>query len=938
LARHAREARRRLGRHSIDDIRPLQEAFEQSLGLTFEEEKGQRFFRSSLVQTLFYGLFSGWMLWKQTIPKGRKPGEFDWKEASEYLALPLLADLFEEVAKPKRLRELDLREPLDWATASLNRVNHEAFFKTFDRDHAITLFYEPFLEAFDPELRKELGVWYTPPEIVKYMVGRVDQLLRSELNIADGLADERVYVLDPAAGTGSYLLEVARKIHETLDEQGHGALAAAKVKKAMCERVFGFEILTAPYVVAHLQLGVILREMGAKLAAKDRVGVYLTNALTGWEPPRGVKATSAFQFLQDEQDAAAKVKREAPIIVILGNPPYNGYAGVALAEEGDLIRPYKEGLHKRFGIKKQTLDDLYIRFFRLAERRIGDVGKRGVVCYISNYSWLNGIPHVIMRERLLSTFDTIFVDNLHGDRKAKERSPDGTASATVFAMRGSSPGIKVGTAITTLVKASGTTRRTDGGRTARVEFRDFADGEAVKRRERLLRSLTNRKEGSPRAAAPTAAGRWSLLPTRRTGDWAKWPSLLDLFGETFKGVQPGRGRALVSIDREPLQRRMQAYFEKALKTPDIAEAYPELMADEARYDAAHVRKELLAKGHRFQPECLVPTAWFPFDIRYLYWQPFGKLLNEKRPEYKAQVWQGNLFLACTQKPRHEVFPIPVVVEHIGSYYFFDPYATYFPLRRKHESLNGDAIQPGVQAKWLALICEVMGVKPFERDGHSWTDKALIVNDDIFFHVVASLCAPAYAVAHADALRVDWPRTPLPMERAMLRKSAAIGRRLADLMMPSRQVESVTKGKLVPELRSLALPFKADGKPIDPDKDLFVNGGWASVDKDGRVSTREGRVTPNADDPKGAVDIWINDRVGWKNIPSIVWNFTLGGYPVINKWLSYREQQVLGRALRLEEMTYITEVVRRLKAILLMGPELDENCRACAKETISLKKG
>src|SRR5207248_6109716 len=202
------------------------------------------------------------------------------------------------------------RQPLEWATASLNNVEESEFFKTFDADHAITLFYEPFLQAFDPELRKELGVWYTPPEIVKYMVGRVDQLLRSELGIKDGLADDSVYVLDPAAGTGSYVVEVARRIHQTLAEQGHGALAAAKTKKALTTRVFGFEILPAPYVVAHLQLGVLLRTLGTKFAPDQRAGIYLTNALTGWEPPKGAKQTLAFHFLQEEQEAAAQVKRE----------------------------------------------------------------------------------------------------------------------------------------------------------------------------------------------------------------------------------------------------------------------------------------------------------------------------------------------------------------------------------------------------------------------------------------------------------------------------------------------------------------------------------------------------------------------------------------------------------------------------------------------------
>ena len=270
LARHAREARRRLFRQDTEAVAPLKLAMEQALGLHFEDQEGEAFFRSSLVQTLFYGLFSGWMLWLQGRPKA---GEFDWKDASEYLALPLMGDLFEEIAKPRRLAELGLREPLEWATTSLNRVAETEFFQRFDAEHAITLFYEPFLQAFDPDLRKELGVWYTPPEIVRYMVRRVDQLLRSELGIEDGLADDQVYVLDPAAGTGSYLIEVARCIHETLTAQGHGAMAAGRVQTALRSRIFGFEILSAPYVVAHLQLGIYLRSMGIGLTREERCEV-----------------------------------------------------------------------------------------------------------------------------------------------------------------------------------------------------------------------------------------------------------------------------------------------------------------------------------------------------------------------------------------------------------------------------------------------------------------------------------------------------------------------------------------------------------------------------------------------------------------------------------------------------------------------------------------
>src|SRR5947207_8444286 len=174
----------------------------------------------------------------------------------------MISALFEQVATPTKLGELGLVEVLDWTAASLNRVKRGEFFTRFEENQAVQYFYEPFLEAFDPELRKALGVWYTPPEIVQYMVTRVDTVLREELGIADGLADPRVYVLDPCCGTGAYLVAVLQRIAATLAAQGGDALAANDLKQAALTRVFGFEILPAPFVVAHLQIGLLLQNRG----------------------------------------------------------------------------------------------------------------------------------------------------------------------------------------------------------------------------------------------------------------------------------------------------------------------------------------------------------------------------------------------------------------------------------------------------------------------------------------------------------------------------------------------------------------------------------------------------------------------------------------------------------------------------------------------------
>jgi predicted helicase len=213
-------------------------------------------------------------------------GSFDWKSAAYTLNVPMVKALFEQIATPSKLGALGLMPVLDRTAKALDRVNQTEFFKTFDTGAAVQHFYEPFLQAYDPVLRKKLGVWYTPPEIVTYMVERVDHALRTELGRPDGLADKDVYILDPCCGTGTYVVAVLRKIEQTLRGKGEDALIGDDIRQAAMERVFGFELLSAPFVTAHWRVGNYLAELGAPLDAKtgERAGIYLTNALTGWKP------------------------------------------------------------------------------------------------------------------------------------------------------------------------------------------------------------------------------------------------------------------------------------------------------------------------------------------------------------------------------------------------------------------------------------------------------------------------------------------------------------------------------------------------------------------------------------------------------------------------------------------------------------------------------
>ena len=451
LASYARDGLARVDvSGEASSLNTVRSALEEALGVRFEGERGAAFFRSTLVQTLFYGVFSAWVLWSRQTPA--PAGPFDWRTSVWHLRAPIMQALFQQVTSPAQLQSLDLVEVLDWTAAALDRVDREVFFSRFNEGEAVPYFYEPFLEAFDPALRKQLGVWYTPAEVVRYMVARVDRALKDDLGIEDGLAAENVYVLDPCCGTGAYLAEALKRIAANLRGRGLGALTGARVKQAATQRVFGFEIMPAPFVVAHLQVGLTMQALDAPLSedGNERAGVFLTNALTGWEPR--TQKPLPFPELEEERDRAERVKQDTPVLVILGNPPYNGFAGVAVDEERDLLEAYRRPNRVRLA-GARGLNDLYVRFFRMAERRIAEKTGQGIVCFISNYSWLDGLSYAGMRERYLEAFDAIRIDCLNGDKyKTGKTTPDGSPDPSIFSTPKDPVGIQVGTAITCLVR------------------------------------------------------------------------------------------------------------------------------------------------------------------------------------------------------------------------------------------------------------------------------------------------------------------------------------------------------------------------------------------------------------------------------------------------------------------------------------------------------
>ena len=933
LASYARDGLARVeAAGDASSLVAVRAALEEALGIRFEDDKGTRFFHSTLVQTLFYGVFSAWVLWARQLapPTGR----FNWHEAVWHLRAPVLRALFQQLSDPGRLQPLGLVEVLDWTAAALDRMDREAFFSRFNQGEAVPYFYEPFLEAFDADLRKELGVWYTPAEVVRYMVARVDKALRDDLGIADGLAAENVYVLDPCCGTGAYLAEVLRRIAVNLQGRGLGALAGARVKQAATQRVFGFEIMPAPFVVAHLQVGLTMQELDAPLAddGMERAQVFLTNALTGWEP----RTTKPLPFpeLEEERDRAEKVKQETPILVILGNPPYNAFAGVTVAEERELFEAYRY-THKVRLHENKGLIDLYIRFFRMAERRIAEKTGQGIICFISNYSWLDGISFAGMRERYLEAFDSIRIDCLNGDKyKTGKVAPDGSPDPSIFSTAGDPVGIQVGTAIATLV------RKADHAPAEKVDFRHLW-GRA--KRKELIETAEAEPEALYDRIEPVLPLGLPFVQTAMSENWFDWPALPDLFPVSFPGAKTNRDSFLVDIDLGRLKARIADYFDVCLSHDEIARRYPVIMKTVRHFDARSTRDVLLTRGGPNEAG-FVQFVYRPFDIRWLYWEAETKLLNDKRVEYKSHVFEGNVWLEARQREAKEDFSRGTLVCHFAGD-FGNGLSSYFPayLRDNGLGIGDNEIQrrPNLSAAAQRYL---------HRLGASV--------EDLFHHVLATLHDPAYRTANAGALRMEWPRVPLPGWPASgsagipgsepapylirgpgqalpaadaadaLAQSAVRGRQLAALLDPDTPVPGVTTGTLRPEIAAIAVPATTDGRNMTGD-DFALTAGWGHYGTGDAVMPGQGRIvereyTAEERAALGAAiptlgettfDVYLNARAFWRNVPAAVWGYKLGGYQVLKKWLSYRERDVLGRALTPEEVLYFAEMARRVGATL-----------------------
>ena len=416
------------------------------------------------------------------------------------------------------------------------------------------------------------------------------------------------------------------------------------------------------------------------------------------------------------------------------------------------------------------------------------------------------------------------------------------------------------------------------------------------------------------------------LPFAQTAvseDWFDWPALPDLFPVSFPGVKTSRNGFLIDIDLDPLKARIADYFNADLRHEEITRRHPAIMKESAQFDPEAVRDELLARGGPNQAGFIRHT-YRPFDNRWLYWEADSTLLDRPRPQYKPHLFEGNLWLSAAQHLRRDANePQACFTKIMGSGHLIERGASMFPAYLREEGDLGNGGQAGHRPN-LAPTAQ------------RYLKHLGATVEDLFYHVLATLHDPTYRQANAGALKMEWPRIPLPGwpdgeangAAEILTASAARGRELARLLDPDAPVPGVTQGTLCPEIAALAVPATTDGRNMTTD-DFALTAGWGHYGTGDAVMPGQGRIVEreytkeervvlgDAISVLGAktLDVYLNDHAFWRNVPAAIWNYKLGGYQVLKKWLSYREHDVLGRMLTPEEVLYFAEMTRRVGTIL-----------------------
>ena len=773
-------------------------------------------------QTLAYGLFAS----RVNFPGN--PAEFSLQGAAEDIPRtnPFLRDLFYH-------SRFDIGARLTWMAESLVEILRHTdmdsilahFGQRTQQTDPVVHFYETFLVAYNPNLRETRGVYYTPEPVVKYIVRSVDHILKTRFQRAQGLADKDTLILDPAAGTGTFLYFVIEQIKEAF--AGQQGMWKSYVGAHLLPRIFGFELLMAPYTVAHMNLSLQLKEAGYEFKEGERLGIYLTNSL---EEAKEAPELPFAEFITAEANEAVAIKRDKPIMVVLGNPPYSYDSQNKGEWIRDLVRDYYFVDGKPLGERNpKALQDDYVKFIRFAQWRIEQTGE-GVLAFITNNSYLDAPTFRGMRQSLLSSFSEIYVLNLHGDSRKAEQTPDGNKDENVF-------DIIQGVAIVLLIKQG------NSGGSKSIHYNDLWG-----LRRQKYEYLTSRKPELTEweSAAPVSPD-YFFKPIDLTNfsDYYQMPSVTKCFLDQSMGITIQK--RLVSFVNDSPDSICYRAFDRRFIDYDIRNI------ERARYDIMqHLhgvenlalvtlrRPRIPLVGNFFVTDGLTDKSVisskdnanvFPL---YLYKPP-----QDVDPDYEAE--------GENQHERNK--PVRMVDAEETDYLDFDE--------------NGR--RPNLSKAFVADMEARLGLR-FETEGSAFAKlppNALgglrgvdwFGPEDIFYYAYAIFHSPTYRQRYAEFLKIDFPRLPLISDVALFARLVTLGAQLVSLhLMKSAQLEQ------------LLTTYDVKG-------DHLVERGYPKYSVAGQR-------------------VYINKSQYFGGVAPEIWDFHIGGYRVAEKWLKDRRHRKL----------------------------------------------
>ena len=808
-------------------------------------------------QTAAYGLFAARCM------HDPQAGPFSRRSAVFAETTPFLRDLFGRVAGPG----VDPRIAwiVDDLALLLERADMAAVLEDFGRrtrrEDPVVHFYEDFLAAYDPALREARGVYYTPEPVVSYVVASVDRLLRERFGLADGLADiseggpgagPRVLILDPAAGTGTFLREAVASIRRTVAAKGLGGAWPDYVRDHLLPRLSGFELLMAPYAVCHLKLALEIGG-GERFALPDdrRLGVYLTNALE--EAHEETPGPLFAREIAREAAGADAVKRERPVMAVIGNPPYSGHSANKGAWIAGLLRGRDggEATGSYFHVdgaplgerNPKWLNDDYVKFIRFAQWRIERTGE-GVVGFVTNHSYLDNPTFRGMRRSLMESFDEIYVLDLHGNAKKRERAPDGGADENVF-------DIQQGVAIGLFVKRAGS-----GGGPARALHADLWGAREAGRGGGKYGWLaandvgtTEWTELAPRAPLYLFAPRDEALRAEYEAGW----SLPDIFPVNSVGVVTARDRLAVQWSEDDM-RRVAADF--ASLSEDDARSRYDLGRDTRDWKVSWAQADV-----RAHPDAPAPVLYRPFDTRFTWFtgRSRGFVCKPRAAVMRHMVGGANIGL-CVGRAGQATGPDEWDVAFVSRTptdlnLFRRGGNCLFPLYVRssgEDGCLGDGREPNLAPEFVAAARAALGAPFLPEDGGL---ESGFGPEDLLHYIYAVLHSPEYRRRYAGFLKSDFPRVPLAGDRALFAELAGLGRALAALHLMEAEA---------------------------PEPPAFPAAGSNRVDKV--------RYAPPDGGAPGRV--WINADQFFAGVAPETWAFAIGGYRPAEKWLRDRRRRRL----------------------------------------------